>query len=137
MYCIKMEKQRLQKKTDKHILSVKKCIHKDYLNKTSIMGKTYIHCRSCESKWASYERWYIRYILSKININFVHIPTILNYIGFNQIVWNVDTCEIIKKKMSENRSLRNLIFTMPVTPYKHDHTAKPCLCIKCQSIVKN
>ena len=75
-----MEKQRLQKKTDKHILSVKKCIHKDYLKNASIMEARRIHCRSCESKWASYERWYIRYILSKININFVHIPSILNYI---------------------------------------------------------
>ena len=137
MYCIKMEKKRLQKKTDKHILSVKKCVHKDYLKNASIMESRCIHCRSCESKWASYERWYIRYILGKININFVHIPTILNYIGFNQIVWNVDTSELIKKKMSENKSLRYFIFTMPVNPYKHDCTAKPCLCIKCQSIVKN
>jgi hypothetical protein len=131
-----MEKQRLQKKTDKHILRVKNCIHKDYLLKTSIMGAKYIHCRSCESKWASYERWYIKYILSKININIVHIPSILNYIGFNQIVWNVDTCEIIKKKNSEIKSILNLIFMMPVDPYNHDFTLKPCLCIKCQSTVK-
>ena len=131
-----MEKKRLQKKTDNHILSVKKCIHKDYLKNTSIMGATYIHCRYCESKWASYERWYIRYIIDKININFVHIPTILNYIGFNQIVWNAYTFEIIKK-ISEDKSVLNLIFTMPVTPYNHEFTSKPCLCIKCQSIVKN
>ena len=137
MYCIKMEKKRLQKKTDKHILSVKNCVHKYYLKNASIMESRCIHCRSCESKWASYERWYIKYVLDKININDVHIPTILNYIGFNQIVWNVDTSELIKKKMSENKSLRNFIFTMPINPYKHDCTAKPCLCIKCQSIVKN
>ena len=132
-----MEKSRLQKKTDKHIVSVKKCIHKDYLNKTSIMEATYIHCRSCESKWAYYERWYIKYVLSKININYVHIPTILNYIGFNQIIWNVDTNEIIKKKHSKHYSIFNSIFTMPINPYKHDFSAKPCLCIKCQSVIKN
>ena len=132
-----MEKSLLQKKTDKHIVSVKKCIHKDYLKKTSIMDATYIHCRSCESKWAYYERWYIKHILSKININYVHIPTILNYIGFNQIIWNVDTSEIIKKKRSEYYNLVSSIFTMPINPYKHDCTAKPCLCIKCKSVIKN
>jgi hypothetical protein len=131
-----MEKKRLQKKTDKHILSVKNCIHKYYLLKTSIMGATYIHCRTCESKWASYERWYIKYILDKININFVHIQSILNYIGLNQIIWNTNTIEIIKKKISEDKRVRNLIFTMPVNPYNHDFTSKPCLCIKCQSRVK-
>ena len=131
-----MEKQRLQKKTDKHILSVKKCIHKDYFKKEFITKARCIHCRSCESKWAAYERWYVKYILSKININSVHIPTILNYIGFNQIIWNVDTSELIKKKLSMDYYTIHSIFTMPINPYKHDFTAKPCLCIKCQYIVK-
>lgn len=124
------------KKTQKHILCVKKCLHKDYIIKTSCMGAKYMHCRSCESKWASYERWYIKYVLDKININDVHIPTILKYIGFNQIVWNVDTNEIIKKKHSRDSYINYSIFTIPTNPYIHDPYSKQCMCIKCQSIVK-
>ena len=59
-----MEKN-VYKKTDKHILSVK-CIHKEYLNKTSIMGATYIHCRSCESKWASMKDGILNIFLVKL-----------------------------------------------------------------------
>ena len=121
----------LHKKTKKHILRVKNCVHNEYVNKTRELEKKYIHCRSCEIKWAEYERFYIKYILNKLNINCVHEQTILNYIGFNKIVWNPVNYKIMDNKEKNNYIMRQTICTIPINPYLHCSNSKICRCINC------
>ena len=66
----------------------KKKIQCMFVNLSTLDLKLSIPCFICQCKWAQFNRYYIKYILSKIvSLNQFSFKLIMSYCG-NNIIWN-------------------------------------------------